>query len=466
MFTKVPKKGGDFPKMAKKVGYSWFGVFMEKFIGTLLDTKTLPTKENLSDFYLFISMQMPPEKQVTEKELMSDFPYFLDIGEWVLESFPKTGKILFEPEWNWGKIQGHPDIVMEKDDEIVIYDVKTTGMFGRMRLETILQLLSYYCLNKVLKIGAKKIGLILPAQKTIIKVVLSGWEWKPFWKELNRAVKDPVDYAVKSEFNTFIEPYYGTHIEKKDGKVWKGLEKKATEYGRRPYQIFISGPRGGQITETTKDEKKTLEIVTKHKLQYFIHTPYIINLCREEGKEKDTKDTETKFKTYTPSEELRRQVDYGVRTGCRGVVIHMGKQVNLDENDAISNMLINIENAAPSATKRCPILLETGSGTEMLSDLKKFIDFYECLSYETKEVTGICLDTCHVFAAGFMPMDAIRLLEEAKIPIKLIHYNDSKCSFGSRKDRHQTIGKGMIPIKELLNVGYWAIKNSVPLVGE
>jgi len=63
-------------------------------------------------------------------------------------------------------------------------------------------------------------------------------------------------------------------------------------------------------------------------------------------------------------------------------------------------------------------------------------------------------------------MEYILELEKRGVPIKLIHYNDSKMKKGSRRDRHAAIGNGYIGFSPLFNVLSWAIKNNVPCVSE
>jgi hypothetical protein len=104
---------------------------------------------------------------------------------------------MFEPklqkEDTQGIILGHPDIVTRD----CVYDIKTSGRFNSMRSETILQILSYYCLFQVKSniiyekyplnkesFKIRNVGLILPAQHLIFKVNLKDWNWKPFWKSL------------------------------------------------------------------------------------------------------------------------------------------------------------------------------------------------------------------------------------------------------------------------------------------
>ena len=80
---------------------------------------------------------------------------------------------------------------------------------------------------------------------------------------------------------------------------------------------------------------------------------------------------------------------------------------------------------------------------------------------------GICVDTCHVYSAGFQPFDYIQRVEEiAPGAIRLLHFNDSRYYLGSRCDAHARIGSGCIGIIELFKVANWAIKNNVPMVRE
>ena len=138
----------------------------------------------------------------------------------------------------------------------------------------------------------------------------------------------------------------------------------------------------------------------------------------------------------------------------------------MDVSIAVAHMFNNVVNAAQEATVNCPLLLETGAGIEVLSDVNYLVDFYNNLPDETKKVTKICIDTCHVFASGFMPYDALMIFVKNKCPIGLIHFNDSKYPLYSRKDRHAQVGHGLIELEQLYRVGLYAIENNIPLVHE
>src|SRR5690606_19056907 len=97
---------------------------------------------------------------------------------------------------------------------------------------------------------------------------------------------------------------------------------------------------------------------------------------------------------------------------------------------------------------------------------EELIEFYNNIPEQYRNKMKICVDTCHVFAAGFQPLDFINVLISNNIPIGLIHFNDSKLDFGCKKDRHEEIGKGYIGLNNLIEVARFALDNNIDLVKE
>ncbi|MFH1760590.1 MAG: deoxyribonuclease IV [bacterium] len=139
--------------------------------------------------------------------------------------------------------------------------------------------------------------------------------------------------------------------------------------------------------------------------------------------------------------------------GLTGVVFHPGSHVGAGESKGLANVIksINliIEKTAESKSK---IILETTSG-QGSSLGYKFEHLRDIIAgIENKNRMGVCIDTCHIFCAGY----DIRTGEEYEKTVKLldsiitlkniiaIHFNDSKNDFGSGKDRHECVGKGLI----------------------
>ena len=139
------------------------------------------------------------------------------------------------------------------------------------------------------------------------------------------------------------------------------------------------------------------------------------------------------------------------------LVFHPGSHTGIGVAAGIEN-IANGLNQAITGEESMTILLETmsGKGTEVgrtFEELKEIRD-----RVEHPEKIGVCLDTCHVFAAGYdivNDLDGVLEIFDKVLGLKLlraIHLNDSMMPFGSHKDRHATIGDGEIGMEALLRV--------------
>ena len=139
--------------------------------------------------------------------------------------------------------------------------------------------------------------------------------------------------------------------------------------------------------------------------------------------------------------------------GIDGLVLHPGAHVGQGEEaglEAIARALDEVFARHPDG--RCLLLLENtaGQGTVLGADPAHHGRLVR--SVASPDRLGVCLDTCHAFAAGFDLRTADgfeRLLDEAHAAfgverVRAWHLNDSKHDLGSRKDRHATIGEGAI----------------------
>ena len=248
------------------------------------------------------------------------------------------------------------------------------------------------------------------------------------------------------------------------GHIEKNQLIQAIPY-RQPLQFFVAGRATSKIDLTKSFKKKLKEAVIKNATQVFIHSPYILNLSKPYGNFKKEGDSE---EIPWVCEKLQTLLKLGSECGLKGIVVHCGKLGGLDLSEAVSRMHESVELSAEKASVDCPLLIETssGQGGEILCAPEELSSFWLSLSPETQKKVKICVDTCHVFAAGYDPVEYILHLDCAKVPIGLIHYNDSKCQKGSKKDRHAPIGYGYIGIEPLINVLTWAISKEVPCVRE
>ena len=148
-------------------------------------------------------------------------------------------------------------------------------------------------------------------------------------------------------------------------------------------------------------------------------------------------------------------------------MVHLGFANDLDPVIATNNMKQNIIKVLDYATYECPLILETGcgEGSELCADIDDLISFYNSFTPDQKQKIAICVDTCHVFAAGYNPLSAlIRLKQQTRLV--LIHYNDSETPKGSHTDRHASPGHGYLGSTLMTLIYQFAIHNNIDIVTE
>lgn len=326
-----------------------------------------------------------------------------------------------------------------------IYLICASSDFGKCRLKYVEKLLVIYCLHKSVNTDINSVGLILPCHGEIVKVDISKWNWKPLLEHIVICIPliSVVSDSEVLEYKSEVEPHLGYHVKKSNGSVAKSLMKN------KHCQIFISSPRGGNISIPESDVIATKE----SKRDFYIHAPYYINLSNDKSDQYDLN-------------SLIDQLKYGVKMGSKGVVVHLGKLCKREKDICVDVMKKNLIVACKFATVECPLLLETGAGIEILSDVNELCVFYNSLPQDTRDVMKICLDTCHVFVSGFQPNIAVDIFIKTNVPIGLIHFNGSEKPFGSCKDRHAPALNSMIPLKSLIQVAKYAIENKIHLIVE
>lgn len=450
------KRGGSFPTVAKKVGYWQFGLFLDHFIRKVIALHLdLPYASKLTpayDIYQQCMRLCGEEKLVSRAEFHRDKSYYRQIANFIQESFAELNcdrsAIQFEPEWAYDQICGHPDVIFGD----TIYDIKTTGQFNKMRTSAICQVLAYYCLAQLNSIPIRYVGLILPAQRTVLRVDLRGWHWPPFWQVLAGCIQTKLTLQPSQEdlilYQSMVAPYVGYHTERQS-TVRGTLENLDPS---KPWQIFLAGRTKAEFKISQRDKELTAALGRR----WYIHAPYTLNLSRR------TPDDWT-------AQSLINILQAGAEMGCRGVVVHCGvKAKNVEFDTAYQEMYETVVKAAESATPDCPLLLETSAGEtgELLSDPDDFIAFLLSIPDDIRRNIKVCLDSCHVFAAGYRPRQFVEKLIDSKVPIGLIHYNDCKGPLGCRKDRHAGIGRGYIGLPELFGLGMFALQHKIDLVHE
>lgn len=210
-------------------------------------------------------------------------------------------------------------------------------------------------------------------------------------------------------------------------------------------QIFAGSPRSWarQMYED-KATREFRELIKKENLNpVFIHALYLINLTADSA--------QTLEKSVTA---LESELKTSVLIGSAGVILHIGSYTtrSFDEvKDALVNQIDRILTKVPAAT----LILENSAGQ------KGKIGTLEELGFLVKKLDNervkICLDTAHLFAAGYdfrtkSGMEALLMeIEENNLfpQLRCIHLNDSVTKCDSRRDVHANLGKGEIGLEGL-----------------
>ena len=238
----------------------------------------------------------------------------------------------------------------------------------------------------------------------------------------------------------------GAHV-----SIAKGFKKAAqisVDIGANTFQFFSRNPRGGNAKEFNEKDMAAFQDIREENNfgKLLAHAPYTMNLA---AANEDTYE----FAKMVIKEDVKRMDSIGVEYICFHPGSHVGSGVEEGTRKIIEGL-----NQAITGNENITVLLETmsGKGTEIgrsFEELKAIID-----GVEHNERIGVCMDTCHIFSAGYdIVNDLDGVLDEFDRIIgldrlKTIHLNDSMMPFGKNKDRHAGIGEGEIGMKALLEV--------------
>ena len=233
----------------------------------------------------------------------------------------------------------------------------------------------------------------------------------------------------------------GCHLSISNG--FEAIGKQALEIGANTFQFFTRNPRGGSARKIEQSDVDALKSIMKanHFAKILAHAPYTMNLCSAKAETRE-------FALNTLTDDLKRMEFlpdnlYNFHPGS-----HTGQGVETGIKHIVDAL-----NTAMYQEMTTTVLLETmaGKGSEIGSrfeELKMIID-----GVNLSDKIGVCLDTCHVFDAGYDIVENLEgVLEEFdKIiginRLKAVHLNDSMNYLGCHKDRHQKIGQGALGIE-------------------
>lgn len=240
--------------------------------------------------------------------------------------------------------------------------------------------------------------------------------------------------------------YIGSHISASKG--YAAMGRQAVKLGANTFAFFTRNPRGGAAKAIDEEDvRKFLALAEEHAFGKLVaHAPYTLNACA-------AKEEVRRFARETMADDLRR-MEY---TPGNYYNFHPGSHVGQGSEVGIARTA-EILNEVLTPEQTTTVLLETmsGKGSEIgrnFTELKQILDQVECSGK-----MGVCLDTCHVWDAGYdIVSDLDGVLEEFDRIIglerlKAIHMNDSMNPLESHKDRHEKIGQGQIGLAAMERV--------------
>ncbi|MEM0149276.1 MAG: deoxyribonuclease IV [Candidatus Micrarchaeaceae archaeon] len=239
---------------------------------------------------------------------------------------------------------------------------------------------------------------------------------------------------------------FGFHLSIKGGVLGAATAAASKKYG--VFQLFVSNPRSWNIRQSSADQALQFSrLNSSHNIAPFAHMPYLCNIA-------------------SPKQDiLGKSIESGIgnisecnRLGIEYLVFHMGSHLGAGHANGKENIKKALSIILDS-TKKCEILLENSAGyrNSMGSTIQEMASVIEDIDSSR---IGVCLDTCHLFAAGYdlrneKAIESLEIEFDRLIGIKrlkLVHLNDSKYGLGRGLDRHWHIGKGYIGAGGFLNI--------------
>lgn len=236
------------------------------------------------------------------------------------------------------------------------------------------------------------------------------------------------------------------------------------KYGGNCVQLFVD-----IMSKKIKQPEYQKKILLQNNIKCVVHASYTIN-CSLDWNE---------YSWWI--KQFIEEIKYANKIGALGIVIHLGKQLNLTTHGALNNFysaLLYVNSETITCSTLILIETSTGQGSEICYKLEDLAYFYrKIISHKNSLVRNrikLCVDTCHIFSAGY-DITNLNTIEQyldrfdeliGLENIKLIHLNDSANENGSHIDRHENLGNGKIGEKSLLYFAKKFIDLDVPVILE
>jgi len=226
------------------------------------------------------------------------------------------------------------------------------------------------------------------------------------------------------------------------------MGEAALKIGANTFQFFTRNPRGSQAKKMDpQDAQALVDLAREHSFGPLIaHAPYTLNPCAADPHVRE-------FARMVIAEDLAN-LEY-----LPGVLynFHPGNHVGQGAETGIE-LIAQLLNETLRPEQNTLVLLETmsGKGSEVGSTFEEIAAILDRVKLQEK--IGVCLDTCHIYAAGYDIVNNLEGVLKAfdKIiglsRLKAVHLNDSLNPLASRKDRHTNIGQGTIGLEAIVKL--------------
>lgn len=240
---------------------------------------------------------------------------------------------------------------------------------------------------------------------------------------------------------------------------------RARELGCNTIQIFSHNPRGWAIKRKDPEEiREFIEAKRKYDISpVFIHTSYLINLA-----------SDNPSLAAKSVHMVLQELDIADSIGAEYIVLHTGSASGKDPVTARKRAIKCLQEIAGRGQWHTGLLLENTAGErgDITSKINEISEIMGQVS--NRLISGICLDTCHAFSAGYDigSDNGVQLLSDeikkyiGKDKIRLLHLNDAKGALGSGLDRHEHIGQGKIGVKGFKNFIKHKVFSDIPVILE
>jgi deoxyribonuclease-4 len=263
----------------------------------------------------------------------------------------------------------------------------------------------------------------------------------------------------------------GAHVSIGGGFAF-AAEKTGKEYLCNAMQIFTKSPQGGPVKAISADDAASFKKLCKvYGIKSVIaHSSYLLNFA------KPLADFPWMEKNMLQDFERLAML------GGDGVVVHIGKSLDGDRETAINTVIENAKRVVDAtakltsaAGKPLDYILENtaGQGSEIGFRFEELGQIWKGLKGFSPRLRS-CLDTAHAWGAGYDlgtedgALETLRAYDQyiGLETIACFHFNDSKKECGSRVDRHDNIGAGLIGSDGLAAIAKYAASASIPLILE